>query len=176
MKEISSTKENPPSTATRFLANTTNFISGPFWGTVKTFGHAVIPAALGAIGGRLTGAGWQMGMLQGVAGTLLCRSTIMPIGKYVLRNEGTEPGQFNDNSIAMLSSAGLVVQYVVPVLITKNFGGPILAACGSKFPLLIPQNVADYTFKRGLLNNIAPALAETSIGALRELERYNKGQ
>jgi hypothetical protein len=155
---------------TRFFANTTNFLSGPFVNTVKTLGYTMAPACLGAIGGRITGCGWRMGLVQGATGSLLHQLCIKPLGSVIGNNTGNQPGQFNDRSVFMLSTVGFVLQIAVPILVTKRYGGKLLTGAGAYAPFLLPGDTTQYTWRRGLVNNIAPAVAEFTISTLRGID------
>lgn len=141
---------------------------------LKKFGLVAAPAALGAIGGRLIGAGARLGALQGVVSGALFSWTLRPIGKIIEENRGKGRNQIHSNTANFLWLAGKVVQFAVPVLVTVYAGERILNAAAGLLPLslkwlaAVDPSVGQYnTVARAILVNVAPACAQHLIEWLR---------
>lgn len=140
----------------------------------RKFGMLVAPAALGAIGGRLIGAGYRMGALQGAISGAVFSWTLRPLANLINANKGPGKDQIHQNTANILWVAGKILQIAVPVIVTVYAGDRILNAAAGLLPLsfkwlaAVDPSVSQYnTIVRALLVNIAPVCAQHFIEWLR---------
>lgn len=137
-------------------------------------GMMTAPTILGAVGGRLVGAGWQVGALQGLISGVFYSWVVSPINAFVERNRGNDEGQIHNNTASILWYIGTIASIAVPIIVTVYGAGAIFDAAHryappllSRFFTLDPSLSTYNTAVRGLLVNIAPFIAQHLIGSLR---------
>lgn len=150
---------------------------------------AVIPAALGAIGGTM--GRWlssgkvsgQMVMYQSAVGSLYTTCVVRRIEDYVAKNAGDGPNQFNKNAVAMLATAGAISYFAVPYLVTYYTGEDALSLVSQwvhmpkwmpfydLFPSFQVPEGTSYDWKWALASTFLPAISQVVIEYLRKTDK-----
>lgn len=154
---------------------------------IENGSKTIIPGALGAMGGWLTGIGGARGMFQGVATGSLYAYVLRPMGRYISNNtvKGTSAEEERDKDrISTKASyfwytAGAVADVALPILATYYAGDYVLSTAGSYLPgflgrMITPNQNLEYTVFKGILVNIVPAVTQFAIENLRKENERQK--
>lgn len=145
---------------------------------LSRFGRIAAPTALGAIGGRLIGAGYKMGALQGAVSGAVFSWLVSPLSDLVKRNTGPRKDQIHTNTSRILRTCARVLMVAVPIFVTVYHGDAILNAAAAFLPVswrwLVAAEPAMSQYNtavRAFLVNIAPAIAQEAIVRLKAADR-----
>lgn len=144
----------------------------------------IAPTVLGYMGGRITGVGAQVGLLQGLTSGAYHRFVHVPFQKYV--RENTDPTSKDSNKIGKNASdffvcVGMVAGIAVPIFVTYCARDTItkgmdahLAPDGWTKWLLTSNTTRVYTPLMGIAVNLAPTIAQHWISGWRNIDNQNK--
>lgn len=147
--------------------------------SVRSSPRIIVPIALGAIGGWLSGVSWQMGALQGGTTGLLYSYVFYPIGDWIAKNRGEGPGQINFKGNAVLRVAGTILDFAGPWLFTSYCGASLLNKVGSNvgalsFLMPVADAAEKYNVWRSILVNTSPIIAQFLLEGLLEADKAVK--
>lgn len=162
-----------------YVARGANAISDATWYLADNGGGIAVSSVLGAIGGYLTGTGAQIGLFQGFAQGAVYSVILRPSARYIEAHQGHGPEQFHENTCVLFYTAGVIANYIAPIIITGRVGVPALEAVSSRLPSSIswvfaPGRKAVYSYTRGLFINFMPSIAQHTISFFRTADKECK--
>lgn len=146
----------------------------------RTVGIIIAPAILGHIGGRLTGAGAQIGLLQGAVSATYHNVIHIPIQKYIHANTGypnPKKGEISPESARFFRGVGFICSLAAPILVTW-YCAPMLNKACQRLPegffkkLMVSENKKEYGILTAISIAVAPIMTQHLISFLRKDELY----
>jgi hypothetical protein len=149
--------------------------------TISGNGGALLPIINGAIGGCISGVGFQKGAFQGVIDSFLISWILPPFDNYIDENKGDENNKIHPKTVNFLKTISAIINIGVPILVTYYYADKILGLLGSITPfrlkrLMVLKPTKEYTFFRGIALDILPALTLTMLLKVYGIQKPLRGK
>jgi hypothetical protein len=155
-----------------FIGDSTSFLLDGAKYCLRNTSGVIGSAGLGAIAGPFTAMGGRVGFFQGAVQGTLHTMVLRPIGTYISKHAGSGKNQFNSNAVTILTTAGILADFALPIILTRYYGKPAMEGLANILPhhlswIAKPKEEGTYTIIGGIMLNILPSLLSIGITTLQ---------